>query len=161
MLSLYFEITTLYFVFNCFAEDLFTLTSNKFRKVCDVDGDPQLDSRDWSMHSDILEDVHANCLYCIFRERFCAHFPLIPQPNAVFNERPDFITVLLHYSLTRLQLLGIILNFIGISNRPLHAQVVNEVLNLKLITLASWSIFKVVCYFHAISDHWFNLSEAI
>ena len=32
-----------------------TLTSNKFRKVCKVDGNPQLDSRDWSMYSDILK----------------------------------------------------------------------------------------------------------
>ena len=37
------------------AEDLFTLTSNKFRMVDKVDGDPQFDSRDWSMFSNILK----------------------------------------------------------------------------------------------------------
>ena len=45
------KIKTLYFVFICSAEDLFALTSNKFRIVCKVDGNPQLDSRDWSMYS--------------------------------------------------------------------------------------------------------------
>ena len=40
--------------FYCFAEDLFTLTSNKFGMVCKEDGHPQLDSRDWSMYSNIL-----------------------------------------------------------------------------------------------------------
>ena len=39
-------IKTLYFVFICSAEDLFTFTSNKFRVVYKVDGNPQLDSRD-------------------------------------------------------------------------------------------------------------------
>ena len=33
-------------LFNCFDADLFTLTSNKFRKVCKIYGNPQLDSRD-------------------------------------------------------------------------------------------------------------------
>ena len=42
-------------VFNCFAEDLFTLTNDKFRMVYKVDGNPQLDSRDWSMYSNILK----------------------------------------------------------------------------------------------------------
>ena len=37
---------TLYFVFICSAEDLFTLTSNKFRMVYQVDGSPQVYSRD-------------------------------------------------------------------------------------------------------------------
>ena len=37
------EIKTLYFVFNCFAEDLLKLISNKFRMVCKVDGNLQLD----------------------------------------------------------------------------------------------------------------------
>ena len=49
------EIKTLAFAFSCFAEDLLTLTSNKFRMVCKVDGNPQLDSRDWNMYSDILK----------------------------------------------------------------------------------------------------------
>ena len=35
----------------CSAEDLFTLNSNKFIMVYKVDGNPQLDSRDWSMYS--------------------------------------------------------------------------------------------------------------
>ena len=38
------------------AEDLFTLNSNKFRMVYKVDGNPQLDSRDWSMYSNILNE---------------------------------------------------------------------------------------------------------
>ena len=41
----------------CSAEDLFTLNSNKFRMVYKVDGNPQLDSRDWSMYSNILKMV--------------------------------------------------------------------------------------------------------
>ena len=49
-LSLYTaEIKTLYLVFNCSAEDLFKLISDKFRMVCKVDGDLQLDSRDSSL----------------------------------------------------------------------------------------------------------------
>ena len=51
------EIKALYFVFNCFAEDLFKLISNKFRMVCKVDGNLQLDSRDWSMCSSILKTI--------------------------------------------------------------------------------------------------------
>ena len=39
----------------CSAEDLLTLNSNKFRMVYKVDGNPQLDSRDWSMYSNILK----------------------------------------------------------------------------------------------------------
>ena len=31
------------------------LTSNKFRMVYKVDGNPQLDSSDWSMYSNILK----------------------------------------------------------------------------------------------------------
>ena len=48
MLSLYCrnQIKTLYFVFICSAEDLFTLASNKFRIVYEVDGNLRLDSRD-------------------------------------------------------------------------------------------------------------------
>ena len=42
-------------IFICSAEDRFTLTSNKFRMVRKVDGNPQLDSRDWSMYSNILK----------------------------------------------------------------------------------------------------------
>ena len=49
------EIKTPYFVFNCFADDLLKLISNKFRMVCKVDGNLQLDSRDWSMYSSILK----------------------------------------------------------------------------------------------------------
>ena len=30
--------------------DLFSLTSNKFRMVYKIDGNPQLDSRDWSIY---------------------------------------------------------------------------------------------------------------
>ena len=48
------KIKPLYFVFICSAEDLFTLTSNKFRMVHNVDGNPHLDSFDWSMYSNIL-----------------------------------------------------------------------------------------------------------
>ena len=38
----------------CSAEDLFALNSDKFRMVYKVDGNPQLDSRDWSMYLNIL-----------------------------------------------------------------------------------------------------------
>ena len=41
----------------CSAEDLFILNSNKFRMVYKVDGNPQFDSRDWSMYSNILNFV--------------------------------------------------------------------------------------------------------
>ena len=58
MLSLYCgtQNTVLYFVIICSAEDLLTLNSNKFRMVYKVDGNPQLDSRDWSMYSNILKN---------------------------------------------------------------------------------------------------------
>ena len=36
------EIRTLHFVFNCLAEDLFKLISDKFRMVCEVDGTSSL-----------------------------------------------------------------------------------------------------------------------
>ena len=39
----------LYFVFICSAEGLFTLTSNKFRMVYKVDGNPRFESRNWRM----------------------------------------------------------------------------------------------------------------
>ena len=55
MLSLYCRTQNTLFVIICFAEDLFTLNSNKFRMVYKVDGNPQLDSRDWSMYSNILK----------------------------------------------------------------------------------------------------------
>ena len=48
------ELKTLYFVI-CSAEDLFTLNSDKFRMAYKVDGNPQLDTCDWSMYSNILE----------------------------------------------------------------------------------------------------------
>ena len=54
MLSLSAELKTLYFVFIWSAEDLFTLTCNKFRMVYKVTGNPQLDLRDWSIYSNIL-----------------------------------------------------------------------------------------------------------
>ena len=41
--------------FTYFAEDLFTLNSNKCRKVCKVDGSPQLHTRDGSMYLNILK----------------------------------------------------------------------------------------------------------
>ena len=66
MLSLYCQLKTLYFVFICSAEDLFTLTSNKFRMVDKVDGNPQLDSRDWSMYSNILNTLVTFELYTKF-----------------------------------------------------------------------------------------------
>ena len=54
------ELKTLYFVFICsaenlFVEDSFALTRNKFRMVYKVDGNPQLESRDWSMYSNIFK----------------------------------------------------------------------------------------------------------
>ena len=50
------ELKTLYFVI-CSAEELFTLNSNKFRMVYKVDGNPQLDTCDWSMYSNILKGL--------------------------------------------------------------------------------------------------------
>ena len=44
-----------YFVLNCLAENLLKLISKKFRMVCKVDGNLQLDLRDWSMYSRILK----------------------------------------------------------------------------------------------------------
>ena len=82
------------------------------------------------------------------------------SPMPYFNLRPGFITVLLHNKLARLQLFVIILNCVGILNRPQYAQVVNAVLfNMKLIVLPLWSRYKVVCHFHASSNCWLNLSE--
>ena len=55
MLSNTAELKTLCFVI-CSTEDLFTLSSNKFRMVYKkVDGNPQLDTCDWSMYSNILK----------------------------------------------------------------------------------------------------------
>ena len=42
----------------CSAEDLFTLNSNKFRMVYNVDGNPHLDLRDWNMYSNILRPAN-------------------------------------------------------------------------------------------------------
>ena len=56
MLSLYCR-TQNTFVIICSAEDLLTLNSNKFRMVYKVDGNPQLDSRDWGMYSNILNSL--------------------------------------------------------------------------------------------------------
>ena len=55
MLSLCCRTQNTLFRYYCSAEDLFTLNSSKFRMVCKVDGNPQLDSRDWSMYSNILK----------------------------------------------------------------------------------------------------------
>ena len=55
MLSLYCRTRNTLFRFICSAEDLFTLTTNKFRMVYEVDGNPQLDSRNWSMYSNSLK----------------------------------------------------------------------------------------------------------
>ena len=55
MLSLYCRSQNTLFRFICSVEDLFTLNSNKFRMVHEVDGNPQLDSRDWSMYSNTLK----------------------------------------------------------------------------------------------------------
>ena len=68
------KIKTLYLVFNCSAEDLCKLISDRFRVVCKVDGNLQLDSRDWSMYSSSLKLVQLtedpfpqkNCLICGF-----------------------------------------------------------------------------------------------
>ena len=65
MLSLYCR-TQNFFVIIYSAEDLFTLTSNEFRMVYKVDGNPQLDPRYWSMYSNILK-------YHSVRLRPCSH----------------------------------------------------------------------------------------
>ena len=82
-----------------------------------------------------------------------------------FNLRPDFITVLLHNNLARLQIFVIILNCVRISDHPRQAQDVNAALfdmnSVVLIILLLWSIYKVVCYFHENGNHWFNLCEEI
>ena len=57
------ELKTLYFVFICSAEDLFTLTSNEFRMVDKVDRNPQFDSRDWSMYLNILKTTKLQCSF--------------------------------------------------------------------------------------------------
>ena len=57
MLSLYCQTQNTLFGFICSVEDLFTLTSNKFRMVYKVDRNPQLDSRDWSMYSNVLNAI--------------------------------------------------------------------------------------------------------
>ena len=63
-----------------------------------------------------------------------------------FNLSPDFIIVLSQNNLTALQLFVIILNCVGILYRSQYARDVNAVLfNMRLITLPSWSIYKVVC----------------
>ena len=58
MLSLCCRSQNTLFLIICSAEDLFTLNCNKFRMVYKVDGNPQLDSRDWSMYSNILKVVN-------------------------------------------------------------------------------------------------------
>ena len=55
MLSLNCRTQNTLFRYYCSAEDLLTLNSNKFRMVYKVDGNPQLDSPDWSMYSNILK----------------------------------------------------------------------------------------------------------
>ena len=72
MLSLYCRTQNTYFVITCSAEDLPTLNSNKFRMVYQVDGNPQLDSRDWSMHSKILK---TNILLDLNKLLKTIHFP--------------------------------------------------------------------------------------
>ena len=59
------EVKTLYFVIICSAEDLLTLNSNKFRMVYKVDGNPQLDSRDWSMYSNIFKHFLINTTHLL------------------------------------------------------------------------------------------------
>ena len=82
-----------------------------------------------------------------------------------FNLRPDFITELSHNNLARLLLPLVIFNCIRISDCPKQAQDLNAVLFhillIALITLPFWSICKMVCYFNANSNNWFNLSEVI
>ena len=58
MLSSYCRTQNTLFRFICSAEDRFSLTSNKFRMVYKVDGNRQLDSRDCSMYSNILNRKH-------------------------------------------------------------------------------------------------------
>ena len=58
MLSLYCRTQNTLFRFICSAKDFFTFTSNKFRMVCKVDVNPQLDSRDWSMYFNILNTIY-------------------------------------------------------------------------------------------------------
>ena len=61
-----------------------------------------------------------------------------------FDLRPDFITVLFHNNLTKLQLFVIILNCVRMSERPQQAPHVNAVLfHMKLITSPLWSIYKM------------------
>ena len=54
MLSLCCRSQNTLFRFIYSAVNVFTLTNNKFKMVKIVDGNPQLDSRDWSMYSNIL-----------------------------------------------------------------------------------------------------------
>ena len=48
------------------------------------------------------------------------------SPIPYFNLRPDFITVVLHNNLARLQLIVMILNHIRISDRSELAQIFNR-----------------------------------
>ena len=49
MLSLHSGTQNTLFRYDLLCRGYFTLNSNKFRMVYNVDGNPQLDSRDWSM----------------------------------------------------------------------------------------------------------------
>ena len=61
MLSLYKLLNSKHFI-SLFAllRIFFTLNSNKFRMVYKVDGNPQLDTCDWSMYSNILKPFSQN-----------------------------------------------------------------------------------------------------
>ena len=54
-LSLYCRTQNTLFRYYLLCWGFFTLNSNKFRMVYKVDGNSQLDSRDWSMYSNILK----------------------------------------------------------------------------------------------------------
>ena len=54
MHSLYCRTQNALSCYYCSAEDLFILNSHKFRMVYKVDGNPQFNSCDWSMYSNIL-----------------------------------------------------------------------------------------------------------
>ena len=55
MLSLNCASQNTLFRYDLLCRGYFTLNSNKFRMVYKVDGNPQIDSGDWSMYSNILK----------------------------------------------------------------------------------------------------------
>ena len=63
------------------------MNSNKFRMVYKVDGNPQLDSRDWSMYSNILTEKSSDHFIDLRNLKFLTNFDvnLTSFPGGVEN----------------------------------------------------------------------------